>query len=239
MNKKNTFKTIFNLIFNKDFSNNVELTFSQTGEDAIINFLFNAFKINNPSYIDIGAYNPYWINNTAIFYYRAKGKGINIEPNPIGFQKLKKFRPRDINLNIGLSNKKGTLTYFVMDADTLNTFSEEEARKNVEKWGHKIIKTMDIPVDTIDNIIAKYSNNIYPDFMNIDAEGVEMDILERIDFIQSKPKIICLETAEYGNTDMQETDTETVNFLLTKGYFIFSNTYINTIMVDKNLWINR
>ena len=238
MDKKVAIKTGFNLIFNNKFSDNAESTFSSTGEDVIINFILSVLRVNKPSYIDIGAYDPYKLSNTALFYFKGRN-GINIEPNPVGFKKLQKYRPRDINLNIGISNKKGILTYYVMDADTLNTFSEEEAKKNVEKWGKKIIRTMDIPVDSIDSVIEKYSNNIYPDFMNIDAEGVEMDILSKIDFARSKPKVICLETIEYAETGVQKSITETADFLIAKGYFAFANTHINTILVDENLWKNR
>jgi len=235
---KNSLNTLFNIFFNKDFSRNVALSFSQTGEDSIINFIFKNLRINNPSYIDIGAYDPFLFSNTASFYF-FNGRGINIEPNPIKFQKLKKYRPRDINLNIGISSKKGLLTYYVMDADTLNTFSEAEANKNVEKWGKKIIKTMDIPVDTVDSVIAEHSNGVYPDFMDIDAEGVELDVLEKIDFHTSKPKVICCETLEYSETGIAKNITTTVDFLRSKGYFVFANTHINTIMVDEFLWKNR
>lgn len=216
----------------------VRPTFSQTGEDGIIAFISNILKIDHPSYIDIGAFDPFILNNTARFYAEGS-RGINIEPNPEMYYRLKKYRKHDINLNIGISNKKGILKYYVMDSPTLNTFSQEEANTYVEKWGKKIVKTLDISVDTIDNVIKNYANNQYPDFMNIDAEGVEMEILERINFSDSKPKFICLETIEYTETGIPKTNTETSNFLCKNGYFIFANTHINTIFVLENIWKNR
>jgi FkbM family methyltransferase len=221
------------------FRGSVRPTFSQTGEDSIILFILTVLKIANPSYIDIGAFDPFVLNNTARMYYWEGGRGINIEPNPEMYARLQKFRKHDLNLNIGISNKKGTLKYYVMDAPTLNTFSEEEARSLSAKWGKKIVKTLEIPVDTIDNVIKAYANNQYPDFLNIDAEGTEMDIVERIDFSASRPKIICLETIEYTETGIPKTSTAVVDFLCQNGYFVFAHTHINTILVLEELWANR
>ena len=220
------------------FRETVRPTFSQTGEDSIIVFLANCLKIKNPSYIDIGAFDPFLFSNTARMYWEGC-RGINIEPNPEMYVRLKKFRVHDINLNIGISNQKGILKYYIMDSQALNTFSEEEAFFLCEKWGRKIIKTLDVPVDTIDNIIKKYANNQFPDFMSLDAEGAEAHIVENIDFSSSRPKFICLETIEYAETGMPKTNTEISDFLCQNGYFIFANTYINTILVLKDLWHNR
>jgi hypothetical protein len=63
------------------FSKFEKKSFSQSGEDLIIDFIFNALGISRPSYIDIGAHHPYYLNNTAIFYLRG-ARGINIEPDP-------------------------------------------------------------------------------------------------------------------------------------------------------------
>src|SRR5689334_18987985 len=56
-------------------------SYSQCGEDIIIDHVFRLRGIPSPSYIDIGANHPYFINNTAMFYERGC-RGINIEANP-------------------------------------------------------------------------------------------------------------------------------------------------------------
>jgi hypothetical protein len=56
-------------------------SFSQTGEDLIVEFIFNDIGVDYPSYIDIGAHHPYYLNNTQIFYLKGC-RGINIEPDP-------------------------------------------------------------------------------------------------------------------------------------------------------------
>lgn len=235
---KNSFllsKFTFSPLF---FSHPFKSTFSQTGEDCIISFIFDALNIHKPSYADIGAFNPFLFSNTAKFYYSGS-HGINIEPNPDNFKLFQRYRKRDINLNIGIAKTTGSLKYYMMDVPTLNTFSEKDATSFVEKWGHKIIKVIDIPVDTIDNVIKKYSQGIYPDFISIDAEGFEMDIVERMFFLESKPKVICIETIEYTTTGIANTEVEATDFLLKNGYMLFATTYINSIFVLKELWEKR
>lgn len=213
-------------------------TFSQTGEDCIVAFIANSIGLLSLSYIDIGAYRPFYLNNTARFYIEG-AHGINIEPNPVAYGELKKLRKRDINLNIGIAKEKGTLTYYVMDQPTLNTFSEIEAMRTVEKQGGKIIDRLHVNVDTIDNILNTYCNGICPDFMNIDIEGGEECILNSIPSFQVKPKIICVETVEYSTAGMPRKSLEAKAILQHCGYFLFADTCINSIFVQQELWEQR
>src|ERR1035437_2327334 len=66
---------------NVDFGSNfVTGSYSQCGEDILVGYLFSLRGIKSPSYIDIGANHPWFINNTA-FFYKKGCRGINIEPN--------------------------------------------------------------------------------------------------------------------------------------------------------------
>ncbi len=72
------------ILFRKLLKRSIEfrkISYSQCGEDIIVDYIFKAIGINKPSYIDIGAHDPHYLNNTYIF--SKKGcKGINIEPDP-------------------------------------------------------------------------------------------------------------------------------------------------------------
>src|SRR4051812_40484804 len=97
-------------------------TFSQCGEDVIVDFIFRKIGIPQPSYIDIGAHDPLWISNTA-FFYRKGCRGINIEPNPDLLSRFLSRRKKDINLNIGIAEADGILEFYSMDNAALSTFS--------------------------------------------------------------------------------------------------------------------
>jgi len=78
-------------------------SYSQCGEDLIVNYIFNTMKIAHPTYLDIGAHHPCFLSNTYLFF-RQGSRGVSIEPVPFLFSKIKRARGRDVNLNIGLSS---------------------------------------------------------------------------------------------------------------------------------------
>jgi len=205
-----------------------QVTFSQQGEDMIINFVLrNHFKIEKPSYLDIGAHHPYYLSNTAKLYLNG-GIGINIEPNPESYKFFKKYRKRDLNLNIGISDKIGESDYYCMHIPTINTFSKELAEYYHKEKNIKIIKTQKIKTETVINVLRKYNHNLMPDFLNIDVEGLDMLILKSIDFENQRPKVICIEV----NTLATEQKTGLLNFMTSKEYIQYSYNNINTIFID-------
>ena len=104
-----------------------KISFSQSGEDLLIKFIFDSLGIKNPSYLDIGAHHPFKLSNTALFYMNGS-RGINIEPDPDLFAEFIKFRRKDINLNVGITEHEGHMDFYIISVPTLNTFSAETAR---------------------------------------------------------------------------------------------------------------
>jgi len=215
-----------------------KLSYSQCGEDLIVSFIFAVLGINKISYLDVGAYNPYVMSNTALFYKNGS-RGINIEPNPILFNKFKSQRKKDINLNIGISDKNGLLGYYFLSSPALNTFSKEEALKLIAGTGQKIIKTEKIEVKTITEVVSEYNKGMFPDFLSIDTEGLEELILSSINYEKGGPKVICVETISYSENNTGIKNTDLKSFLETKGYILFADTYINSIFVKKDLWTKK
>jgi FkbM family methyltransferase len=211
-----------------------QVSFSQCGEDIIVNYLFGLRGISHPTYLDIGANDPLFISNTA-FFYKKGCRGINIEANPALIHKFEKFRKEDINLNIGISHKEDTLDFYVMEDNTLSTFSAEEKERLVQA-GHKVKEVKPVQLMTIAQVLEKYNNNIFPDFLSIDVEGMDFEILQSLDFSKSAPKVICVEAAEYSPTGSGARKQELIDFLTGKGYYEYANTNLNAIMVQKKFW---
>ncbi len=203
-------------------------SYSQLGEDIIINFLFEQHGIKYPSYIDIGAHDPKYLSNTAFFYDKGC-TGINIEPNPVLFKNIKKIRKKDININCGVGSKNEPLDFYLMSAPTMSTFSKSNCDELVEKHGFKVIDTIKIEVYSLEYLIEKYNNGIFPDFLSLDAEGLDYEILNTIDFDNKAPKVICVETIEYSSDLSGKKEKEIIDFLVTKGYRVFADTFVNTI----------
>jgi FkbM family methyltransferase len=215
-----------------------QISYAQSGEDLIVNFIFSCLHIDKPSFIDIGAHHPFYLSNTAFFYNKGC-RGINIEPNPYLIRAFNKFRRKDINLNIGISDNNEELIYYIMSPPTMSTFSLNEAERLEKETSIRKVEQKNILVKHINTVLDEYNSGIFPDFLSLDVEGYEDRILNTIDFENKYPKVICLETITYSENNKEKKEVELINFLINKGYFVYGDTYINTIFVRDSVWRNR
>lgn len=160
------------------------LSFSRSRMDIILYHLLK--NVNAPiRYIDVGANDPVVISDTKFFYDRG-ASGINIEPQREYFDLLTKDRPRDINLEVGISDEAGELTLYG-DATTAS-FDRNNPYANKES-AHTV------PVVTLSDVFNKYvqkDEDIH--FLKIDVEGWERKCLEGMNFRLFRPWILCIES---------------------------------------------
>ena len=214
-----------------------KMSFSQCGEDNIIDYVFTLRNILNPSYLDIGANHPYFLNNTAIFYERGC-RGTNIEANSLLVDLFRHHRSKDINLNIGIGSKAGELDFYIFKDDTLSTFSKEEAEQQ-KKSGKSFARTEKIQIKTLNYIVSEYCKGVFPDLLSIDVEGVDFEILQSTDFSANKPKIICAETAEYSPIGAGAKRTDYIKYIENLGYYLYADTNLNSIFVEHAFWFDK
>jgi FkbM family methyltransferase len=189
-------------------------TYSQEGEDIILSKIFSNQK--RGFYVDVGAYHPKK-NSTTYKLYKKGWRGINIEPRPISKKLFDLMRKRDINLQMGVYSKKNTLTYYIFTSYPMNTFDKETAKERIDEGITKLIKKEKIPVDTLSNILdKKLPKNISIDYMNIDVEGADFEVLKSNNWIKYKPKIITIEIIGLGIKSTLESKEN--KFLEEKGY---------------------
>jgi FkbM family methyltransferase len=231
----NLFRKAKNRLFPAPINKYEKKSYSQSGEDLIVKYIFDSIGISQPTYLDIGTHHPYYLNNTYLFYVNGS-TGINIEPDIDLFEVIVKERINDVNLNLGIGIKSGEMPFYKMSTTTLNTFSHEEAKRYEEK-GFTIIEEMNLPVVDINNVILKYSNNICPDFLSIDVEGLDLIIIKSIDFNKHFPIVICVETISFSENGNGIKDCNFEQFLSEKGYILYADTNINSIFVRKDKWV--
>ncbi len=209
-------------------------SFSQCGEDLIISYVFALRGVTHPTYIDVGAHHPWFINNTALFYQKGC-RGINLEPNPSLIQAFQRERVEDVNLKMAIGSTPGQMEFYVLDDESLSTCSKDQLQDFLSK-GHKLKRTMSVPVSTIAEVIGRYAQGKFPDLFNLDVEGFELDVLRGADFSTSRPKILCLETAEYSLTGAGEKRRDLMRYVEALGYYLYADTNLNSIYVDKAFW---
>ena len=148
-------------------------------------------------YVDVGTNDPIRFNNTYKFYKQG-WRGINIEPDINAYKKIKKIRSKDININIGIDEAKGEIEYYYFVPNTLNTFSKIEADNYISQ-GYKLIKTEKILVRRLEDVLNQYlPAGVQIDFMSIDTEGFDINVLNSMNISKFKPKFICIECVKHS-----------------------------------------
>ncbi len=210
-------------------------SFSQSGEDMIIDYIFTVIGIDLPSYIDIGAHHPYRMSNTAYFY--GKGcRGINIEPDPVLFEVFNTVRKDDINLNIGIAGEAATLSFYRLSAPTLNTFSKEEAERMCAEHGYSIREVIPVQVMDLQAVLDLHHQGTFPHLLSVDVEGLDEVILRSINYQKNFPIVICVETISFETDGSGVKNQPLIDFLLSNGYMLYADTYINSIFVRAEYW---
>lgn len=213
-------------------------SYAQCGEDLIVHFILNALKIIKPRYLDIGAYHPTLLSNTYLLY-RKGCLGVCVEPDPDLYNQIKSKRKRDVCLNVGIgTTEKAHAEFYVMSSKTLNTFSKEEAERYQSYGNERILKVIQIPLVSVNTIIEQYLPDC-PNFVSLDAEGMDQPILETFDFSRFRPDVFCIETLTYTEDKSEKKNTQIIDFMISENYFPYADTFINTIFVERDGWRKR
>jgi len=211
-------------------------SYSQEGEDRVLSLLL--FKLHGGKhikdgyYVDVGAHHPYRFSNTCLFY-RQGWRGINIDAMPGCMSLFQKRRPRDINLEGGVARKAATLKFFVFNEPALNTFDEGLAKARCNDVWH-ITSTVDVPVSPLSEILEKHlSIEQRIDFLSVDVEGLDLDVLQSNDWEKYRPLVVLVET--FGLSFEELASDPLTGYLHSLGYIAYSKTVNTTFFVDEVL----
>ncbi|MBI2427784.1 MAG: FkbM family methyltransferase [Ignavibacteriales bacterium] len=194
-------------------------SFSQDGEDIVLYNIFEEMHITKGFYVDIGAHHPFRYSNTYIFYQKG-WSGINVEPTPGRINLFRRFRSRDINLQSGIGPLKSNMDFYGFDEPALNTF-DNFTRTEREREGFPVISTVSVPVIPLAELLHVYlPRDIAIDFMTVDAEGMDLDILKSNDWRKYRPTLIVVEDThfEFG----QPENSEIYQFMKGHHYYLFA-----------------
>jgi FkbM family methyltransferase len=185
-------------------------SFSANFEDVILHRIFG-LKAHG-FYVDVGAAHPLFENDTKLFYDRG-WNGINIEPNTVFFDQLKAERPRDHNVCAAISKSAESISFHEVVGTGLSTCDPSQAQVAHSK-GYQV-RRYDVPTARLSTIL----NEVAPthiDFLKIDVEGLEQEVLATNDWKQYRPSVILLE-ATFPESPVRR-QTEIRQFLEGHGY---------------------
>ena len=173
--------------------------YSQFRQDKFIDFVvFN--KKKSGFFIDIGAYDGILFSNSYFFEITRNWRGICFEPNPTVFEKLRKNR-KSLNYNACIGSEKKDVLFWQIkgSAEMLSGIREFYDQQHLERIGkesginNENVKEILVEMAPITNFIKFDTAPIPIDFLSIDTEGNEIDILKSIDFKLFSIKSISIE----------------------------------------------
>lgn len=228
---------IFNRIFK--LKNHHKTSYSQCGEDLIIDFLRQWLGLSNFSYLDIGTNHPVNLNNT-YYFYKLGFNGILIEPDKKISTIIKKKRPNDTLLELAISaTHDESISFYEMTSNTLNTTQALTAELYEKTSAHQIVAKETVSNLHINVLLERYFSNTPPSLVSLDVEGLDLKILEAWDFKKHIPPIFCIETLTYSQNKTSRKIDEIFHTMKKNSYFPYADTYINTIFVHTSFWEQR
>ena len=184
-------RSLINRLLMRDPAMQPNLCYAQDGEDLILNRLLDGQA--KGFYVDVGAHHPVRFSNTYLFYKRG-WRGINIDAMTGSMETFDKVRPRDINIECGVASSAGRLTYHRFNEPALNTFDAAEA-SHKNRPPYRLIDTVEVAVERLDTLLSLHLPAAQQiDFLTVDVEGKDEEVLRSNDWDIYRPRFILAET---------------------------------------------
>lgn len=173
-----------------------QISYAQHGDDFMAVNIFELLGIEKPGYLEIGAYDPVDISNTALLHKRGS-VGTVVDASAESLKRFEAARPSDRRLHAAVvpaPRMVPTIPFYRVDPHHgLNTCDLHEAQTR----GTPIRDNILVPALTLDEIVALCPYGIYPHFLSVDIEGYDFDVLNTSRFSGDcapwGPILICVE----------------------------------------------
>ena len=195
-------------------------SYSFNGVDLVVDYIFKDKE--DGFYLDIGAQHPISNNNTYILFKRG-WKGINVDLDKKNIDLFKIARPDDLNLNYAISDtEKQVDLFFYHDSSPINTLSKKVS--DFQKASVRQVKK--IRTTTLNNILEKIDLENRIDYMNIDVEGYEEQVLKGFNINKFKPYVVSIEYLDLKMNKLEFKNNDINNLLSSNLYkFFLQNDY--------------
>ncbi|MCZ7589028.1 MAG: FkbM family methyltransferase [Gaiella sp.] len=202
----------------------VVVSYAQNAEDVRLWRVFAAKRAG--FYVDVGAGDPITHSVTKLFY-DAGWNGINIEPGP-AFDELCRFRERDVNLDVAVASEAGEADLWVTSPEPglSSLVRPDDARL---PRGFTVSRTT-VRKERLEDLLRKHAAGREIDFLKIDAEGAERDVLESLDLREFRPRIVVAEAV--SALDFRPAHEEWEPLLVEAGYVAACFDGVNRFYVD-------
>ena len=198
--------------------------YSQYNQDRFLEtYIFKGYK--NGFYVDVGAHDGITINNTLYFEKNNNWTGINIEPITKVFDQLLINRPNNININCAICNNDGETDFLcntgytemlsgIKDCYDIRHFNRLNSENKDMGSTTQVIKVQTKKLETIFD-----ENNIkHINYLSIDVEGAEFEVIKSINFNK-----VFIDVIEFEN-NYNDVSVPIVEYLQNNGFKIIHST---------------
>jgi FkbM family methyltransferase len=198
--------------------------YSQDNQDKLLEQnVFQGYK--HGFFIDVGAHNGIKINNTLYFEKNNGWTGINVEPIKTVFDTLVVNRPNSINLNCAVSNSDGETEFYCNTGHTemlsgiKSSFDDRHFNRLLTENNQHNCITNVIKVKTkkLETILNEH-NISHVNYLSIDVEGAEFEVIKSINF-----DTVFIDVIGFEN-NFDDTSIPIIKFLEDKNYVIVIKT---------------
>jgi FkbM family methyltransferase len=203
------------------------ISWAQNGEDVLLRRCFD----ERPGfYINIGANHP-TVGSATRHFFDLGWRGIDVEPLPGLNRMLREARPGNIVLEMAVSDREGEMRlHRAIGISGLSTFSDEAAAQHRAR-GVKFDE-ITVHVTTLAKLCEAHCDPAVPiEFLQIDVECHEKQVLAGADFSRWRPKVVVIE-ALWPSTQTP-THAEWEPLLVDAGYLYASFDGLNRYYVAR------
>jgi FkbM family methyltransferase len=174
------------------------ISYAQNGEDVV---LARAFRGRlDGIYVDLGASDPI-ADSVTKHFYDLGWRGINVEPVPATFAALAAERPGDVNLNFAVGRGRTRRRFYEVPSNPgLSSFSLSHVIAHGIK--EEELNMHDISVVPLPEIIDAHLGPQQVDFLKVDVEGAEDEVIESVNWSQHRPRVLVLEAFHVRREDL-------------------------------------
>jgi len=210
-------------------------SYAQCGEDLIVEALLRVRlhkqrrQPDSLTYIELGANHPIATSNSFMFYDRYGARGVLVEADPSLIACLQRVRPRDTIVNVAISATHAkSITLHVAALSELSSVKAGHTDHFAFIEGNSgVTETIDVPNMHVNDFLRRYTpRNL--DFLSIDCEGIDVEIIAALDFRRFRPYIVQCEPSDHIIPGASRRIT---SLMERRGYRLIAVTDVNLIFV--------
>lgn len=196
----------------------------QFAEDAFISNFFA--KKREGFYVDAGAFHPKRYSNTYVLRKYMGWTGLNIDASQEAIALFEKAAPECVNVCAALDKVEQDVEFTLYRGAAHSTI--DDARKQFNA-GIEVKAVRKMRTERLGDVVKRcLPAGRSVDFLSIDVEGKDLDVLESFDWSAHRPELVCIEDHQFIDAMQANQRTGTYSYMIGRGYRLASHHVVSS-----------